>query len=282
MKRRIKRVEFRGVANPLPKFDTPPVIETVLGLQFNLLQHFSTAHAGWFWSNYLDKDWTSVKTVPRLQDQFERFEGERIWQPGMQLEVHTTPPPERIQIIRKDNERMIQVQNTRFIYNWLKRTGEYPSYEKLLPQFQEKFDLFKKFVQEAELGELELNQWEVTYVNHIPKGELWESVADWGDILPNFYVPGISEKGLLLDGFRGGWSLIIGKHEGRLHISVQHGKRQKDDEQEHELMVMNVTARGPINDGSFLEGLALGHESIVRTFTAVTSPKAHKHWQRKV
>ncbi len=279
MKRRIKRVESRRVGNPLPRFDTPPVIETVLGLQFNLLPHFSAAHAGWFWRNYLDKDWTSVKTVPRLPDQFERFGGERIWQ-RPQLEVHTAPQPERIQIIRKDDERMIQVQNTRFIYNWLKRTSEYPSYEKLLPQFQENFDLFKNFVREAELGKLELTQWEVTYVNHIPRGELWESVADWRDILLDFYVPGISEKGLLLDGFGGEWNLIIGKNEGRLHISVQHGKGKKDEE-EYEIMVMKVTARGPIKEGTFVEGLELGHESIVRTFTAVTTPKAHKHWKRK-
>ncbi|OLB29539.1 MAG: hypothetical protein DMG41_37135 [Acidobacteria bacterium] len=38
-----------------PKFDAPPVVETVLSVQFSSLPGFATAHAGWFWKEYLEK-----------------------------------------------------------------------------------------------------------------------------------------------------------------------------------------------------------------------------------
>ena len=38
---------------PLPKFDSPPVIETVLGVQFTPLANFTGALAGSFWKSRL-------------------------------------------------------------------------------------------------------------------------------------------------------------------------------------------------------------------------------------
>ena len=37
------------------KFGAPPVVETALSVQFNPLAGFTTAHAGWFWKDYVEK-----------------------------------------------------------------------------------------------------------------------------------------------------------------------------------------------------------------------------------
>ena len=97
---------MKRMAGELPKFDSPPVIETVLGVQFAPLPNFSTVHSGWFWKNYLGEDWTSVKVVPRLDDHFERFGEEPQWTP-LGLRIHTKLEEGRAQIIRNDDERMI-------------------------------------------------------------------------------------------------------------------------------------------------------------------------------
>ena len=62
------------------KFQFPPVVETVLGVQFAGLPGYSTAHAGWFWKEYLEKlnespnrIWSKAVDAMRLEDQFERF-----------------------------------------------------------------------------------------------------------------------------------------------------------------------------------------------------------------
>ena len=46
-------------------------------------------------------------------------------------------------------------------------------------KFDALFEKFRTFVREMRLGDLRLNQWEVTYVNHLPKGTVWNSPADW-------------------------------------------------------------------------------------------------------
>lgn len=266
----------------LPKFDSPPVVETVLSVQFAPLQKFSDAHAGWFWKNYLDKEWGNVQVAPKIDDQFERFGEEMRWGPSAAFRIATGPGSERIQIIRADNERMIQIQDTRFIYNWKKQEGSYPSYDELLPEFQSVFSQFEKFAAEAGFGSLIPSQWEVTYVNHIPKGELWESVKDWPNIFPGLPAPSSNVSNLSPEDFRGEWRSIIGGNLGRLYTTLNRGKVGSD--KGPEIIQLQFTARGPVNPEKTLDlqgGFRLGHESIVLSFTDMTSDAAHKHWKRR-
>lgn len=267
----------------LPRYDSPPVVEVVLGVQFAPLQHFSGAHAGWFWKNYLDnKEWDTVQVVPRLDDQFERFGDEMRWGPISALRITTQPEPDRLQIIRADKERMIQVQDTRFIYNWRKQEGGYPSYDKLFPDFQEVFSRFEKFTNDADLGSLNLNQWEVTYVNYIPRGALWQSINDWSKIFPSLPKPVTLIGNASPEDFRGEWRQIIGKNFGRLFITMSRGK--VGSEKGEEVILLQLTARGPLDPGNaaaLKSGFDIGHESIVLSFTDMTSNAAHKYWKRR-
>lgn len=113
------------MSNGLPQYDAPPVIETVLSTQFGRLPSFTLAHAGWFWKNYLDESWVSAAEAARLGDVFERFGDERVWTQHAIQFVPMGTESHRLQILRDDQERMIQVQNTRFIQNWRKREGGY-------------------------------------------------------------------------------------------------------------------------------------------------------------
>jgi len=265
-----------------PTYDAPPVIETVLGVQFTRLPKFSSAHAGWFWKNYLTEGWVNVQEAVRLDDAFERFGDDTIWGPPAALRITQELEPVRIQIIHKDDERMLQVQDSRFIYNWRKQKLDYPRYEKLLPEFERLFERFRKFITDAGMENLELNQWEVTYVNHIPKGELWQSARDWREIFPNFYVPGRDIRNQELETINATWRLVLGDNRGRLHVSLSHGRVRSPDAPE--VLVLQFTARGPIDPKKGLDlksGFTLGHQSIVQTFDAMGSEKAHKYWQRK-
>lgn len=263
-----------------PKFDAPPVIETVLSAQFPRLTNYSDAVAGWFWKSRLPSNWTRSKDAPPLDEQFERFGDERKWE---------MPPPfrlrrfenstERTQLIRDDGERMIQVQDTRFILNWRREQGGYPSYKTLRPEFQQHFKSFRDFASEAVLGDVIPNQWEVTYVNHIPRGGLWESVADWPKILPGLHTPK-TWGNLPLETQGGNWRFVI-ENRARLYVSLQHGRLTPDSE---DLLVLQFTARGPVSAdaGRLLDdGFDLGHEAIVKSFAAMTSPEAHTAWKRR-
>ena len=197
------------------------------------------------------------------------------------MELSPTPEPVRVQIVRKDDERLIQIQRTRFIYNWRKRGSDYPSYRNIRPEFDRQLAQFADFVSEATLGKLEPNQWEMTYVNHIEKGTLWNGPEDWGNVLPVLYNGGAGFPTPRFESFGGEWHLVIEPNRGRLHVAIRHGKVGKPEGSE--VLVLQLTARGPIDEekGWDLDsGLKLGHETIVRSFAAMTSDAAHEYWGR--
>lgn len=266
-----------------PEFDDPPVVETVMSVQFAPLPNFSTLHAGWYWGTCLRSDgWTRADQADPLDDQFERFGEETAWErPGVRVRVVPGTTTPRLQIIERNEERMIQLQSTRFIYNWRKRGSEYPTYKKLRPEFDKYFAQYEKFVADAGFGAVEPNQWEMTYVNHIGKQELWSTPEDWAKVLPGFYFPVRDFSRQRFESFGGEWHLVIEPSRGRLHVAVLHGRVGSGDGPE--VLIVKLTARGPIDEkkGSDLSsGFELGHETIVRSFVAMTSEAAHKHWHR--
>jgi uncharacterized protein (TIGR04255 family) len=265
----------------LPKYKNPPVVETVLGVQFDLLPKCGNAHLGVFWQR-LAGDWPGVSDVPCLEPEFERFAEGKSWLPaGFQLKV-SQDPTSRLQIRNSENDRMIQVQNGRLLYNWLGHGGEdYPSFEKVEAEFQRTLDVFQQFLATKALGELQPNQWEVTYVNHIPKGTVWNDPSDWVDLFPSLAVLPSKTSSVRLESFGGQWHYEIEPKRGRLHVNLKHGWRKQPSEQE--MLVLNLTARGPIQTDeeggpSLSEGLRIGHETIVRSFTELTSDSAHQYW----
>lgn len=57
----------------LPEYGNPPVVETVVGVQFQSLSGFTNAHLGAFWQALGVQDWPTVQDVPPLPRQEERF-----------------------------------------------------------------------------------------------------------------------------------------------------------------------------------------------------------------
>jgi len=266
------------VPNALPKFDDPPVVETVMSAQFDALPDFTTAHIGWYWQQCLDETWEKAVEIGSLVEQFERFEEEKKWgRPGVQLMAGVTP--NRIQILKAGGERLIQLQPTRFIYNWRRAESGYPSYDKLLPEFRQSFEAFDSFAKESGVGRPKVNQWEITYVNHILKGTLWSRLDEWSRVLPWFAIPAATEDYLSTEGFVGEWGLEIGAKAGRLHVSLQHAR--VGSREGPESIALQLTARGPVTDEiDLFRGLEIGHETIVRSFAAMTSEEAHATWKR--
>jgi len=175
---------------------------------------------------------------------------------------------------------MIQVQNGRFHYNWLgHQGGPYPSYESVKPEFVNELDRFRKFLRNAGIEELRPNQWEVTYVNHIPRGTLWETPDDWQRMIGPFMSAQEKLSVVTLEGFAGEWHYEIRDRLGRLHVQVNPARESSGERRE--LLRMTLTARGAANaQVEMVEGLDLGHKAIVSTFAELTTKAAHEFWGR--
>ena len=260
-----------------PNYTKPPVSETILGVQFDWLPLLMNAHLGAFWRS-LGEDWPNPTDAPALDPQFERF-GEPNWQP-IRLQLKLADSSFRMQIKNAAGNRMIQVQNGRLHFNWIKiGDSGYPRYSEVLPGFIEAFEKFRGFVETSELGSIVANQWEVTYVNQIPQGTVWNRPADWGFFQPINSAENINDIAEL-ESFSGEWHYVIPKQRGRLHVQWQHGRQPGAD---RDSIVLTLTARGPINKeaGNLIDGLNLGHNTIVEAFRRLMSDTANKFWDLK-
>jgi uncharacterized protein (TIGR04255 family) len=270
---------------PLPDYANPPVVETVLGVQFDRLPGLTNGHIGAFWLELNQREWPTIGDAPQLPNQFENFADSSGWARAVHFQL-TQDPACRTQIRNADLNRMIQVQNSRLHFNWMKgEGGRYPHYDNVRKEFTTILGQFRRFVDAKELGEFKPNQWEVTYVNQIPRGTVWTTPADWGFFRPLGGVPTVDG---LIEGesFTGEWHFVIPGQRGRLHIDWQHGKapRGKGEEATGEDSVrLNLTARGPIvgneTGDSVMAGLDLGHETVVRVFACLMSDAANRYWE---
>ncbi len=265
---------------PLPSFDNPPVIEVVLGVQFEPLG-LTNGHLGWYWKQCLGESWPSSTDAARLPEQIEKFVGPQSIPQMPQLHFRVTPSPgvDRLQLRHANDDRMVQVQDTMFVYNWIKKEGGYPRYATLRKEFDKALEDFERFVTDAELRKPRCNQWEVTYVNHIPRATLWDTPGDWAKVFPGLMKPIQSYGGTEFEAMNGTWRSRIPPERGRLHIEARHQKANQNNESMIDVLVLLLTARGPINQEQDLDaGLNLGHETIVNTFAEIASKDAREHW----
>jgi uncharacterized protein (TIGR04255 family) len=267
-----------------PSFERPPLVETVIGVQFDQIPNLTSAHLGWYWREFLDKSWVrTLETVP-LQDQFENFgeQSRRLPFPSLTAKMLSSLPSPRIQFMNESDDRVIQIQSTRFLYNWRKRETVYPRFKDLYPEFIGELNRFREFLKSASLGDAGFNQWEITYVNHIEKGETWNTPDDWHKILPGLFPAPRKSSGIRLERESGEISFEVTPERGRLHIQIVSGKSLESGD---EILELNLTARGPIvrnNPTLGLDsGIELGHRVLVEAFAGMASETALKAWGKK-
>jgi len=267
---------------PLPDYTNPPVVETVLGVQFDRLPGFTNAHLGSFWATLDLAEWPTTADAQPLPPQFERFSEAAKWARGVQLQIMPIQLG-RMQIKNRAGDRLIQVQNGRLHFNWLRGKGEdYPRYEAVRTGFVELLDKFADFAAKSNVGPFQPNQWEVTYINQIPQGTIWNSPADWTFFEPLRGVPsidGVIER----EDFTGEWHFVIPGQRGRLHIEWRHALAAAQNRPEQEIVQLTLTARGPLEPKSskreqVLEALDLGRDTIVRSFAGLMSREANAQW----
>jgi uncharacterized protein (TIGR04255 family) len=264
-----------------PRFSLsrPPLVEVVVGVQFNSLARLGAGRLGAFWREIAD-EWPVVDDAPALPPQFEQFGDENALPFFPDLRFHLVPKPElRLQARNNAGDRMVQIQNGRLHYNWLKQ-GEagYPSYEKVKQGFDSVTARFAEFVQREGLGKFEPNQWELTYIDHIPKGTLWESADDWPHIFRSWNVAPVSTPVIAMEALEAEWHYEIVPQVGRVHLRIARGKTAGKED----VLVINTTARGPVgvSDGepTVDRGLEHGHRAVRTAFEMLTSDAAQQYW----
>lgn len=261
----------------LPAFERPPVIESLMGVQFIPLERFSGIYAGLFWTD-IRSSYPTSESKAALVPMTEDF-GVIPPQIGIQL---VTEPEFRYWFIDNSSTQLIQIQKDRFIRNWrrVKPDDLYPHYDTLRPKFEQDWQRFCNFLERERFGRPDINQCEVTYVNHIPKGVGWEK---FGEVDKVVTLLSPAEARTFLpppEIIHLNCRYLMGEKQGRLHATIQPALRQQDGT---EVLQLTLTAQGrPASTevADVLTWFDMGHEWIVRGFADLTTPDMHRAWRR--
>jgi uncharacterized protein (TIGR04255 family) len=267
---------------PLPDYDLPPVIEVVCGMQFEALEGFQATAFGLLWQRF-KTDYPTCEQQPPLAQVVERF-GEPIAEEP-RVELLNVPPLPRVFLIHKTPCWLVQVQNDRFLHNWrkLRDTDTYPRFPEVEKRFWSAWKQFLEFCREEGIGAPQVNQLEVTYINHILQGEGWDGTATIGGVFPDLSWRG--QRSFLPSPESVAWktSFLLPENLARLHVSVRHALRRSDMKP---VLLCELTVRGVpsiLDESAIRDWFHLGREWIVRGFADLTGEGVQRDiWRRKV
>lgn len=266
-------------AKQLPSYDQPPVTEVVCSVLFNSLDALLSPHIGLLWQRF-QPDYPFCNDVVPLAPKVEVFNNQII---ETQLTLSDIPPLPRVWFISSDDTRVIQIQRDRLIYNWRKASlnSEYPRYESVIKGFQDHLNSFNLFIEEAELGQVQIHQYELSYVNQISQGEAWQTLEDIGKIFPDFkWQTGQSRFLPKPQGIYWNTTFDLPEEFGRLHISIRNAVVDN-----HLTLLFELTVRGIGNYNSMdsMESwFDKAHKWIVQAFTDLTDQRIQTNiWKRR-
>jgi uncharacterized protein (TIGR04255 family) len=258
-------------------FIEPPVIETVLSVQFVPIEGFTLAHVGLYWET-IREEFERFETRPPLGHVKETFSNNPR-DIGFSFSA-TNEIPFRAWFLDKQGNQIIQVQKDRFIHNWQKISGTevYPRYENVSGKFQVEWERFNAFLAKEGLARPEINQCEVTYVNHIEYEKGWKGYGELSKVISLWSGKPSGDFLRSPENINLNVTYRIPDNLGRLHVGMQPVLRARDAK---EILQLNLTARvvpTTTSPDEVHKWLDLGRVWVVEGFNDITTPEIRKAW----
>ena len=259
--------------NKLPSYQHPPLVEVVIGTQFENIKGLIPLYLSDFW----EKIGKNIFLEPVPADSFPKLNQE----PGIQ--IYTGPQPARYIFGNIVGDSLIQLQHDRFIYNWKKINQDipYPRYEKIIKDFYDFYMHFEKTLQEVNIASLKLEMLELTYVNIIPLKILSEDLGNISDLLID--AQWNPKKALSSpNGIDFSWWFEDKIQNTKMKIHVVSGQQREDGAP---VIKIELSVRGHAPDKNITKCRTWfddSHEWIVKAFDEITSENVHKEWEKNV
>jgi uncharacterized protein (TIGR04255 family) len=258
----------------LPEFETPPLVEVALGVQFApvpLIRPVELAPLRERWR----KRYPLVQEQPALPSQIESNE-EGL--PTFQVTIGGPQP--RLWFISEKEEELVQLQNDRLIVNWRDTPDErtYPRFPAVRELFRERAAELETFIGERGGHPLAITQVEMIYINAIDPGEgvgrLERVLRNWKPIIGHHLGPPDEARAAVVFSVAG-----LGRPPVRMYVAADPSRRPDG----HPAFFLTITLRGAPADSSLegaLEFIDQAHDHMVRSFAELTPTDMHKEWGR--
>jgi uncharacterized protein (TIGR04255 family) len=259
-------------ASVLPDFRRPPVVETSLGFYFSPLPGWNVVHVGALWEEFRGK-YPRPEYLPpiNLPADPRALIGQIVADVGK--------IPFRTCFVDDSNSQLVQVQNGCFFHNWRKtpETPQYQHFDAVRPFFKNDWEIFCSFLAKHYLQLPDVSRCEVTYFNHLVRGEDWHDISEFSSMFPAFRVS--EAHGMLSKIDTANLVVSYEVDGGRLQVSVSPGVRQIDGK---EVIALTVTgssaAKGSIEE--LFQCLDVCHRNAVMGFVSMTGERLQTRWER--
>lgn len=262
----------RTITNPnssvaLPSYRKPPVNEVACGMRFLTPDKLRIPHIGLLWNKFRP-DYPNIQHAPPIGE--------------LQMDQDTGLPIPRVWFINKSDDQLVQFQFDRFYFNWRRKQSEYPRYHHVIKHLDSVLKTIEKFFKEFELGDLKPVEYELSYINHIPKGKEWDAIDDLPRVFSDFIWAKKKDR-FLPNPEKIAWKteFPLPREMGRLAVTLNSAIRADD---KVPLFVLELNARGldeSMDKKDYRKWFDLAHEWIVRGFTDITTSEVHKIWERE-
>ena len=255
----------------LPSYKNPPINEVVCGMRFHTPAELRIPHIGILWNKFRE-DYPNIQHAQPISS----TKGELLF------DIATGIPLPRVWFINKSDDQLIQFQFDRFYFNWRRRQNDYPRYSEVIKNFKVIMHTIQAMFKQLNLGELKPVELELSYINHIPQGQGWETIDDLLMIFNDFKWKK-SSKRLLSSPKKVSWDLEfdLPEQNGRMNVSLKQAVRLDD---KTPLLVLELKTKGIIDtkdENVVFAWYDLAHSWIVQGFTDLTTKKIQKLWERE-
>ncbi|MFQ6613373.1 MAG: TIGR04255 family protein [Fidelibacterota bacterium] len=257
------------IPSALVNYNNPPVNEVICGMRFEEPENLRIPHIGFLWEKFR-ADYPFIQHAAPIAS----GKGEILFDQATGL------PLPRVWFINKRDDQLVQFQKDRFYFNWRRRQNDYPRFHHVIRNFEETLTEIILFFEEFHFGKFRPIENELTYINHIPEGEGWETTDDIPKIFSDFVWKQTKSR-FLPNPEKIAWQteFSLPEQKGRLTVNLKQAIRTED---KIPLLVLELRVHGScLSDKreDILKWFDLAHEWIVKGFTDLTTTEIQKFWK---
>jgi uncharacterized protein (TIGR04255 family) len=248
----------------------PPVIETSLGCFFTDIPDWNILHFGALWEKFRAK-YPIVEFPPPVLQSLEPPITVH-WRPGDSL------VPIRALFTDVGKTQLVQLQTNLFLHNWRKsdESPNYEHYDHILPLFKDDWKVFTSFLHEQKLKRPQFTRCEMTYFNHLVRGEHWGVYED----LPKLFRVwrGFDAQSIFRNVEQAAFNVVQAVGKGKVNMVVSPGVRRSDGKELLQMIVTTTRIPTGFEDKDLFDGLDECHDIALKAFRDFLTDEALKQW----
>jgi hypothetical protein len=243
----------------LPHYEHPPLVEVRLGARWLFDARVEHAVVGALVER-LGPSWEYSSPVPPVIEK---------------LPPSGSSPAATFHSVLRDQR--LEIGSEGLSFTWDGRNGNiYPHYESVRDGFVMALDAWHDALTTLGVDLPVVTGWHLAYLNCMPRGTVWNSMADCSFLRLLAPLPAGLPK---LERCEARWDFALDRCDARLTCDLRTTTGSLRDPQP--CLWLRLSCQGGVtsDSGSLLEGLDFGREVIVNTFRQLMSPAANAYWQ---